>query len=88
MLGFVALGTLACATTAQAAQGALLINGHPYPNAESCVTIHKFPVRLRIVNNSAELAHVYLLPGCKGGVTSAVNAGAKASSIGASVLAE
>ncbi|MBU3064023.1 hypothetical protein KO481_21130 [Nocardia sp. NEAU-G5] len=86
MLGCAAVGTLVCATPARAAQGTLIINGHSYAHTSGCLTIRKFPLRLRIVNNSAGEAHVYLLPGCNGGVTSSVDAGAKASSIGASVL--
>ena len=86
MLGCVAAGAFVCASPAWAAQGTLVINGHSYAETSSCLTIRKFPLRLRIVNNSADEAHVYLLPGCKGGVTSSVDAGAKASPIGASVL--
>lgn len=86
LLGCVAVGTLVCAGTARAAQGTLLINGHSYTESPSCLTIRKFPVRMRIVNHGADEARVYLLPGCKGGVTSAVGAGAAASPIGSSVL--
>ena len=86
MFGCVAVGALICATPAQAAQGTLLINGHSYADTSSCLTIRKFPLRLRIVNKSGDEAHVYLLPGCKGGVTSSVDVGATASPIGASVL--
>lgn len=86
LLGCVAVGTLVGAGTARAAQGTLLINGRSYADTSSCLTIRKFPLRMRIVNRSADEARVYLLPGCKGGVTSSVDAGAAASSIGSSVL--
>lgn len=85
MFGFVVTGAVVCAAPAQAA-GALLINGHPYSKTSSCLTVHTFPGRMRIVNNSAEQALVFLLPGCKGGVTKSVDAGEQASPIGASVL--
>jgi hypothetical protein len=89
MLGCAAVGTLVCATPALAAQGTLLIDGHAYADKSGCLTVRKLlPHRLRIVNNSPDEAHVYLLPGCNGGVTSSVDPGARASVIGASVFAD
>lgn len=86
--GLLAAGTLICAAPAQAAQGGLLIDGHSYTDTSGCLTVRKFPFRLRIVNHSGEQARVFLLPGCKGGVTKSVDAGDSASPIGASVLAD
>ncbi len=86
LLGTLAAGALLCAAPAQAAQGALYINGHAYAKTTNCLTVRSFPLRLRIVNNSDEQARVYLLPGCHGGVTKSVEAGAKAAPIGSSVL--
>ncbi len=86
LFGFLAVGTVVCSAPAQAAVGPLYVNGHAYANTESCLTVRSFPLRLRIVNHSAEQAKVYLLPGCKGGVTKSVEAGETASPIGSSVL--
>jgi hypothetical protein len=84
-VGTFAVAALAFAAPAQAADGSLLIDGHPYPSSAGCVTVRTLPVRLRIVNESAVRARVYLLPGCKGGVTKTIDAGRKAVPIGASV---
>jgi hypothetical protein len=85
-IGLLAAGAVVCAAPAQAEQGGLLINGHSYTDASGCVTVHTFPLHIRIVNNTAQQARVFLLPGCRGGVTKSVSAGDAASPIGASVL--
>jgi hypothetical protein len=78
--------TLAFAAPARASDGAVMINGRSYPRSTGCVTIRKLPERLRIVNNGGASARVYLLPACRGGVTSVVETGRSATPFGASVF--
>jgi hypothetical protein len=72
--------------SAQAAPTGVSINERSYSGTQACVTVHSFPLRLRVDNQGAGPARVYLLPGCKGGVTKSIDVGRKASPIGASVL--
>jgi hypothetical protein len=74
------------AAPARASDGAVMINGRSYPRSSGCVTIRRLPERLRVVNNSGASARVYLLPACRGGVTSVVDAGRSATPFGASVF--
>ncbi|WP_067547288.1 hypothetical protein [Nocardia crassostreae] len=73
--------------TAQSATAGdtLTVDGHDYGDPAGCLTLRKFPRRLAVSNNTDQPVRVYLLPGCKGGVTTVVEPGGSASPLGASI---
>ncbi|MFI5781591.1 hypothetical protein [Nocardia sp. NPDC051570] len=84
--GVFAAAAVLLAAPAQAAPGMFRVDGRDYATSPGCVTVRTVPYRLNIVNDSATRARVYLLPGCRGGVTRVVDAGRQAHPFGASVL--
>ncbi|WP_068006356.1 hypothetical protein [Nocardia pseudobrasiliensis] len=82
--GVFAAAAVSAAAPAQA--GPFRIDGRTYASAPGCVTVRTFPQRLDITNDTTLRARVYLLPGCRGGVTRLVPAGHRAHPFGASVL--
>lgn len=70
---------------AQATDGTLTVDGHDYGDPAGCLTIRKVPRRMSVVNNTNHEVRVYLLPGCKGGVTNVVEPGRSATPLGASI---
>ncbi|MEV6070942.1 hypothetical protein AB0L82_30730 [Nocardia sp. NPDC052001] len=69
----------------QTANGTLSVDGHDYGDPAGCLTVRKVPRRLAVVNHTAQEVRVYLLPGCKGGVTNVVEPGRSATPLGASI---
>ncbi len=64
--------------------GAVVVDGEDYPDPSGCMTVRRVPRRLSVANNSGKPVRVYLLPGCKGGVTDVVEPGRTANPLGAS----
>ncbi|MCU1640207.1 MAG: hypothetical protein JWN03_482 [Nocardia sp.] len=73
--------------TRTTAQGMLTVDDHDYGDLTGCLTIRKVPRRLAVTNNTDQTVRVYLLPGCRGGVTRVIEPGRHASPLGAAVLA-
>lgn len=69
----------------ETAAGALTVDGHHYLDPSGCLTIRKMPRRIPVENRTDREIRVYLLPGCKGGVTNVVEPGRTATPLGASV---
>ncbi|MEV6773243.1 hypothetical protein AB0N05_31875 [Nocardia sp. NPDC051030] len=65
--------------------GTLVVDGHDYDQPTGCLTVRKVPRRIQVTNNTDQPVRVYLLPGCKGGVTNVVEPGGSATPLGASV---
>ncbi|MEU1209251.1 hypothetical protein [Nocardia sp. NPDC005825] len=65
---------------------ALSVDGRSYGVPSDCVTVHHWPHRLHVANATGLPASVYLLPGCKGGVTHVIEPGQSGRALGASVL--
>ncbi|RMI29095.1 hypothetical protein [Nocardia stercoris] len=87
LLTALATTTVALAGPAAAAPGRLVVDNHAYQRSgPGCVTVHVFPHRLHIANDTALRARIYLLPGCNGGMTTSVAAGRDAAPFGASIL--
>ncbi|WP_157762450.1 hypothetical protein [Nocardia yamanashiensis] len=73
----------------QAAEGGtVVVDGEDYPDPTGCMTVRKVPRRLSVTNNTGKAVRVYLLPGCKGGVTNVVDPGHSANPLGASFQPE
>lgn len=69
------------------AQGMLTVDDRDYGDLNGCLTVRKVPRRLAVTNNTDQAVRVYLLPGCRGGVTRVIEPGRHASPLGAAVLA-
>lgn len=69
------------------AQGILTVDDRDYGDLTGCLTVRKVPRRLAVTNNTDQAVRVYLLPGCRGGVTRVIEPGRHASPLGAAVLA-
>lgn len=69
------------------AQGMLTVDDRDYGDLTGCLTVRKVPRRLAVTNNTDQAVRVYLLPGCRGGVTRVIEPGRHASPLGAAVLA-
>lgn len=65
--------------------GLLVVDGHEYDNPVGCLTVRKIPRRVNVDNGTTAPVRVYLMPGCKGGVTTVVEPGTTATALGASV---
>ncbi|WP_067565121.1 hypothetical protein [Nocardia acidivorans] len=69
----------------QTVAGTLTVDGRDYDGPSGCLTIRKVPRRIAVENRTDREIRVYLLPGCKGGVTHVVESGRTATPLGASV---
>ncbi|MFE5289742.1 hypothetical protein ACFRAQ_32645 [Nocardia sp. NPDC056611] len=66
--------------------GGLSVDGRGYGVPSECVTVRHWPHRLDVANSTSLPVSVYLLPGCKGGVTHVIEPGRSGRALGASVL--
>lgn len=65
--------------------GRLIVDGKEFDNPNGCLTVRKVPRRIEVENGTGIHIRIYLMPGCKGGVTTVVEPGTTATGLGASV---
>ncbi len=88
-LGTLAAGALLAlalpAVSANAAQGALLVNDMQQMNPQGCIETGVAPSEMRVTNYTDHIVRVHLLPNCQGSVTAILMPEQSSMSIGSSV---